>query len=475
MVFMLFVQLATAFIVLLVSKRNAAAKWFIAFLLCGCLGDLHPIMRDSIVPLLHRNGYDALATFADKLHPYLYLLNLTFSPYTVLMFAVVYSERFSERTRSALVWLLGVPVLFIIATTPMVPVMKFDYAALLVWAGPYYAGACVLLFYAAAKEQIKNKRRSKIVIASLVSPPLLAYLLLDTIPNAYRQEETIDAIRYLPPLIGVVFALFLLFAIRYGVMGLRIRLEKQTFDHTYRAVAFGSGALNHMLKNRLSNMTLLIQSLQSSEAVKQDESAARAANDLLEELGRTDSMILRLHKQLDDIALNRQNTRLVPIVEEAMRSHGAWLKSNEIVLSATYLHDPELLCDALHVREVVGNLIRNAGDAAVPGSGRIDIVVTEYKRNAVIEVSDNGSGIAKNELNHIFELFYSTKNRERNFGLGLSYCNMVIQKHGGEIRVRSEEGRGSTFTVLLPKGKAKPAARPAKEEAVHGQHQRIRL
>ena len=65
-------------------------------------------------------------------------------------------------------------------------------------------------------------------------------------------------------------------------------------------------------------------------------------------------------------------------------------------------------------------------------------------------MSDNGCGMDSETAEHIFEPYYTTKNGEKNLGLGLYYCWNVMNAHGGSIRVSSEPGAGSTFTLLFP-------------------------
>jgi two-component system, NtrC family, sensor kinase len=69
---------------------------------------------------------------------------------------------------------------------------------------------------------------------------------------------------------------------------------------------------------------------------------------------------------------------------------------------------------------------------------------------AVIEVIDQGTGIARSEVGKIFEPFYTTKAPGKGTGLGLSICYGIVQEHGGRIEVDSTLGQGSTFRVILP-------------------------
>ena len=117
--------------------------------------------------------------------------------------------------------------------------------------------------------------------------------------------------------------------------------------------------------------------------------------------------------------------------------------------------DEALLVTALH------NLIANAIQYSPDGS-RIGIGVGQGDGIVEIAVTDQGVGIPEDELDRVFERFFrSDPARSRNTGgtgLGLSIVKHVIQNHGGDIRVWSQTGKGSTFTIRLPEANSAPGA-----------------
>jgi signal transduction histidine kinase len=70
-----------------------------------------------------------------------------------------------------------------------------------------------------------------------------------------------------------------------------------------------------------------------------------------------------------------------------------------------------------------------------------------------IEITDNGVGISKEELNRIMEPYFSTKKNIKNHGLGLSFCYKTIRAHDGELSVHSEVGKGTSMIIKLPKSR----------------------
>lgn len=111
---------------------------------------------------------------------------------------------------------------------------------------------------------------------------------------------------------------------------------------------------------------------------------------------------------------------------------------------------PGIRAVADQIKQVLLNLLNNAADACEEG-GTITIATELLAGGQVaIRVSDTGKGIKPEDLPHIFEPFFTTKPAVKGTGLGLSISYGIIKSHGGIIRVESEPGRGTTFTVTLP-------------------------
>jgi signal transduction histidine kinase len=107
---------------------------------------------------------------------------------------------------------------------------------------------------------------------------------------------------------------------------------------------------------------------------------------------------------------------------------------------------PEVLGDIDQVRIVFANLIRNAREA-MPQGGTLTLTARSIADEVAVEVTDTGVGIAAENLAHVMEPLYSTK--ARGLGLGLAIARAILDKNKGTLRVASEPGRGTTFTVTL--------------------------
>lgn len=118
-------------------------------------------------------------------------------------------------------------------------------------------------------------------------------------------------------------------------------------------------------------------------------------------------------------------------------------------LKKEYGNIPETACNAGQLNQVFMNILLNAAHA-IEAQGEIAVTTSCDDAKIYITISDTGTGIPPDKLNRIFEPFYTTKEVGKGTGLGLSIAYDIIKKHNGEIRVESEVGKGTVFTVIVP-------------------------
>jgi signal transduction histidine kinase len=113
---------------------------------------------------------------------------------------------------------------------------------------------------------------------------------------------------------------------------------------------------------------------------------------------------------------------------------------------------PRVMAIPDQIKQILLNLFHNAMDACwQSGGGLIEITTSHEEERITIAIKDSGLGIKAEEIDHIFEPFYTTKSVVgKGIGLGLSVCQEIVRNHQGEIRVESRPGEGATFAVLLP-------------------------
>ena len=152
----------------------------------------------------------------------------------------------------------------------------------------------------------------------------------------------------------------------------------------------------------------------------------------------------------------REPTDMVALVEEVLMLTEKDLGKHRIQVEKKFFGRPVTMAVTGQVEQILVNLVLNARQA-MPHGGRLRVEVRENPAGDTVEVAiaDTGVGIAPENLRQIFEPFFTTKVPDETgrggTGLGLSVCRQIIEQHHGRIRVESVLGKGSTFTVKLPK------------------------
>jgi len=126
---------------------------------------------------------------------------------------------------------------------------------------------------------------------------------------------------------------------------------------------------------------------------------------------------------------------------------------NELKYKADVIKDygdlPQVLCYPQLLNQVFMNLLINAAQS-IEKNGEINIKTRADSGYVEIKISDTGSGIPKENLNRVFDPFFTTKDVGKGTGLGLNVAYNIIKKHHGKIDVKSDVGKGTTFTIKIP-------------------------
>ncbi len=157
---------------------------------------------------------------------------------------------------------------------------------------------------------------------------------------------------------------------------------------------------------------------------------------------------LRTFSRLDEAELKRID--LHEGIESTLRLLSRYYTSPHISLQREYGELPPVECYAGQLNQVWMNLLVNAAQALSRVGGSVRISTRREGEMAVVQVSDTGCGIPPENLGKIFDPFFTTKPVGEGTGLGLSIAYGIITRHGGQIKVESQVGHGSTFKVFLP-------------------------
>jgi two-component system sensor histidine kinase BaeS len=209
----------------------------------------------------------------------------------------------------------------------------------------------------------------------------------------------------------------------------------------------------HELRTPTTNIRGYVEALQ--------DGVFPADQDLFQSLHEEAVLQERLIDDLQDLALaesgalvyHRSLAELTEVLRAVRTAHTSTAATREVRVELDAPDPVSAVVDPGRIRQVIGNLMTNALNATSPG-GVITLRARTEGRTVVIEVADTGSGIASEDLAHVFDRFWRTDNaRGRHTGgrgLGLAIAHEIIAAHQGTITVASTVGTGTTFTVRLP-------------------------
>jgi signal transduction histidine kinase len=221
-------------------------------------------------------------------------------------------------------------------------------------------------------------------------------------------------------------------------------------EHLSRVGQLASG-IAHEIRNPLNYISLAIDHLKgeiTSSSIASQEEIIRIADTIKEEVRKANYMVLNFMNYGRPLKLRRAVVAYRDIVDRALTVLGDKLKEQHVTVSLEIPPDlPPLNCDQELFRNCLFNFITNAAQA-MPEGGVITLGASLADGFFQLTFQDEGEGIAPEDMEKIFQPYFTTK--EVGIGLGLAITERIIKEHGGEIRVASSPGAGTRFTVMLP-------------------------
>jgi signal transduction histidine kinase len=151
----------------------------------------------------------------------------------------------------------------------------------------------------------------------------------------------------------------------------------------------------------------------------------------------------------------KQSVKITSVIEDVLKLRAYEQKVNNIAVNKVFTSDlPEIMVDYFQMQQVFLNIIINAEFFMNESHHRGTLTISTEKLAHFVKISvtDDGPGILSENLNRIFNPFFTTKEVGKGTGLGLSICHGIITEHGGKIYAESEVGKGTTFMIELPIG-----------------------
>ncbi|WP_167577744.1 HAMP domain-containing sensor histidine kinase [Ammoniphilus sp. YIM 78166] len=438
------------FVIWFTDGQRISTRWAAAIAFVGGFGFLSGVIGEVWLPMLQSSGYsgsfEQILQYLENVSSFICQAGL---PYAYFMFALYSSPEPSPLWKKRVSWLAFIPVMISLMLTPISPILQFNYWWMISWVVPYVLYASFLLVKLFLKERDPVMKRSHFITILLCVIPLLFVMITIYVLRTVGMYEVWRTNVWI---IAAQFVLFLVFSLKYGVLGVRIRVERHRLDNTMRALTSGTDILNHSIKNEVGKIQLFTNRLDRyaeesmKESMQEDLKVIQASADHLLR------MVQRIQSKMKDMVLEEEPCDLKLIIEQSVQHLKPLLTDKEISVVVPR-KGPDFIIrgDSVHLHEAFTNLLCNAIEA-LPRSGTIWINLYETKKHLTVSVQDNGEGISRENMPYVLEPFFSTKkNSSTNFGLGLSYCYNVMRKHGGWLDIHSVKGEGTTIFLYFPK------------------------
>jgi two-component system phosphate regulon sensor histidine kinase PhoR len=216
------------------------------------------------------------------------------------------------------------------------------------------------------------------------------------------------------------------------------------------------GNISHELRTPITGIKAMVETLQSS-AIDDKQVAKDFLYRIESEADRLAQMVAEL-TQLSRIESGQAELKMEPVslnalADEVLVEMKPLAEKQHVTLSKQLSPDlPSVKVDRERIRQTIVNLVHNAIKFNNP-DGSVTVATNHDNKSVSLSVADTGIGIPEDDLPHVFERFYKADKARTvgGSGLGLAIAKHTIQAHGGEISARSQEGKGSTFTFILPR------------------------
>ncbi len=247
---------------------------------------------------------------------------------------------------------------------------------------------------------------------------------------------------------------------QFNEMAERLTIFQEKLKRIERAETLSklASVLSHEIKNPLNAMVINMRIIERE--FKKPSPQINKMRHYLEivtgEIQRVDKLVNNFLLIARPQKLEKKPTNIKKILDDIIISQQAdSLHSGVRVIRRYQNPQLEILVDETKIRQVFLNIFLNAVQS-MPGGGNLTVELDSanshldknQQKCVIIKFSDTGKGMTKEQLNKVFDFYYSTK--EGGTGLGLSIAQQIVDEHGGRIEVKSSQGAGSVFLVILP-------------------------
>ena len=303
----------------------------------------------------------------------------------------------------------------------------------------------VMMLRCLLKERHMEAFRPKILIAFLVLIPIWC-TLMTTLPVQLFQLGSFAKLWQANLLAVCLLTGFYIYHLFHkGIFGNRLKHETFEWDSRIRAINESTQFIRHAIKNEMIKIEWCARNLAELE----DAEHTRYADIIMSSSNHLKEYLEWPSKYSGEIHLDIKEYPLSLLLEENLRD---MLRLYPDIRIFSHVDDSEtLFCDRIHFYEIINNLFQNAADAMNrKGSIHIACLKDSKHKKTIVSIQDDGPGLNSQQLQKLFDAYYTTKNTNIHTGLGLYYCKNVMLKHKGSISAESIPGHGTVFLLTFP-------------------------
>jgi two-component system, sporulation sensor kinase E len=227
--------------------------------------------------------------------------------------------------------------------------------------------------------------------------------------------------------------------------------EKTIESERLNALTLLAAGVAHELGNPLNSLNIHLQLMERQARKlkgKERDELQHSIEICRGEISRLDSIVTQFLRAIRPSRPQLQPENINTVVEEAVRFFSAEIEARDIVVETELRSDlPLLQLDRGQMKQAFYNVIKNSFEA-MKRRGILRIRTDMDESHVRVSFIDTGGGMSAETLSHVFEPYYTTK--ERGTGLGLLIVRRIVREHGGELAIESTDGKGLTLTIRLP-------------------------
>ena len=242
--------------------------------------------------------------------------------------------------------------------------------------------------------------------------------------------------------------------LRYARENILEGIEENTISRKFDTASKGASVFVHSVKNQLLANRVLLK--RADAEISKPDPDLEAVRNYHQQLSQNNTFMIERMEEL----YRSVRTNSIILAEENLRSvfeDGLGLFHKKYPDARVIYSIPEdltVLCDRNYLAEAIQNLLLNGWEAQIdPVRTDFPLEVSAHNERllTVIEITDHGTGLSDEQRKHIFEPFWSSKNSNYNWGMGLYYTRQIIRSHLGTLRLETHPGTGTVFIIQLPR------------------------